>query len=152
VSEVDNTSKNAAKLLKVQDAADYHLEVEFQEQNKQQLPREVLSQSVNTFAKKMVNEPVILKEAEVRDQKGEVIPFTGIVFHFYARKFSLALSQVFSSVASFSSVIVIFLCYSKIRKKNEKQNKFSKIWSQKRNRIWRNHTVITLNSMLVRIC
>jgi hypothetical protein len=87
VSEVDNTSKNAAKLLKVQDAADYHLEVEFQEQNKQQLPREVLSQSVNTFAKKMVNEPVILKEAEVRDQKGEVIPFTGTVFDFLCKKF-----------------------------------------------------------------
>ena len=82
MSGVDKTSTNVAKLLKAQNAADYHLEVELQEKNKQQLPREVLSQSVSTFAKRMVNEPVILKEAEVRDQKGEVIPFTVIVFEF----------------------------------------------------------------------
>ena len=83
MSEVDKASKNAAKLLKAQNAADYHLEVELKEQNDQQLSREVLSQSVNTFAQRMVNEPVILEEAEVRDQKGEIIPFTGIVLDFF---------------------------------------------------------------------
>jgi hypothetical protein len=122
VSEVDKTSKNAAKLLKAQNAADYHLEVELQEQNKHQLPREILSQSVNTFAKKMVNEPVILKEAEVRDQKGEVIPFTGIVFDFFAAKFCLALKQFFCLVWPRRGHMVVFLRLLKFKKINQKQN------------------------------
>ncbi|CBY40093.1 unnamed protein product [Oikopleura dioica] len=75
VSEVDKTSKSSAKLLKAQNAADYHHEVELKEPSDQQLPREVVSKpsSVDAFSKRMVNEPVILEEAEVRDQQGEVI-------------------------------------------------------------------------------
>merc|ERR1712037_282059 len=73
VSEVDKTSKSSAKFVSsIQNAADYHLEDELSELSDQQLPREVNSKSVNTF-KKMVNEPVILEETEVKDQKGEVI-------------------------------------------------------------------------------
>ena len=87
MSEVDKTSKKAAKLIKAQNAADYHLDVELKEQNGQELSREVVSQSVDTFAKRMVNEPVILEEAEVRDQKGEIIPFTGIVLDFSLENF-----------------------------------------------------------------
>ena len=81
MSEVDKTSKSSAKLLKAQNAADYHHEVELKEPSDQQLPREVVSKpsSVDAFSKRMVNEPVILEEAEVRDQQGEVISMAGIV-------------------------------------------------------------------------
>ena len=83
MSEVDKTSKSSAKFVSsTQNAADYHLEDELSELSDQQLPREVNSKSVNTFKKKMVNEPVILEETEVKDQKGEVISIEGIVSKF----------------------------------------------------------------------
>ena len=125
MSEVDKTSElevgSFANSLKAQTASDYHLDFAIQDPSDQHLPREANPIPDNSFAEKrrMVNnEPVILEEAEVKDQKGNVIPTEGIVF---------IITRTFANSQKSSDTVKLVSSHAKNNKKS------SKTWLQKPN-------------------